>query len=295
MIGNLPKPIKKQREVLNMPATSHSAVLGTAGSGTTTLALYRAAYLSETSIPHAGKTLLLTLNKALVTYLKYLKPTELRNVQIETNHTFAQGYLNVRGKMWFNCICSDPDERRGYISRAVKAVESGYEPSKFFKRSIEFFMDDIQWIFSHGITSSDEYVKVDRVGRIGTNLSRKLRPVMYENLEKYVNLHNQTGNMYDWDDLALHVRKECEDDNSTRMYKHIVIDEGQDFSPEMIRSLAAAIPEDGSLSLGHCQRPPLLGYQKAWGPVDLCEGCAADVLSSGHSVCCFLRCKGTRV
>jgi len=172
MTGNLTKPIKKQREVLYMPATGHSAVLGTAGSGKTTLALYRSAYLSEPSMPHAGKTLLLTFNRALVTYLKYLKPAELRNVQIETYHTFARGYLNVRGKMRSNCICSDPDKRRGYISRAVKDVESGYEPSKFFKRPIEFFMDEIQWIFSHGITSSDEYVKVDRVGRIGTNLSR---------------------------------------------------------------------------------------------------------------------------
>lgn len=151
MTGNLPKPIKKQREVLYMPATGHSAVLGTAGSGKTTLALYRAAYLSEPSMPHAGRTLPLTFNKALVTYLKHLKPAELRNVQIESYHTFARGYLNVRGKMRFNCIC-DPDERRGYISRTVKDVESGYEPSKFFKRPIEFFMDEIQWIFSHGIT-----------------------------------------------------------------------------------------------------------------------------------------------
>jgi superfamily I DNA/RNA helicase len=264
MTGNLPKPIKKQREVLYMPATGHSAVLGTAGSGKTTLALYRAAYLSEPSMPHAGKTLLLTFNKALVTYLKYLKPAELRNVQIETYHTFARGYLNVRGKMRFNCICSDPDERRGYISRAVKAVESEYEPSKFFKRPIEFFMDEIQWIFSHGITSSDEYVKVDRVGRIGTNLSRKLRPVMYEILEKYVELRNQTGNMYDWDDLALHVRKEFEDDDSTRMYKHIIIDEGQDFSPEMIRSLAAAIPEDGSLSFFGDVAQQIYGQRMSW-------------------------------
>jgi len=40
MTGNLPKPIKKQREVLYLPVTGYSAVLGTAGSGKTTLALY---------------------------------------------------------------------------------------------------------------------------------------------------------------------------------------------------------------------------------------------------------------
>ncbi|CCO22313.1 protein of unknown function [Maridesulfovibrio hydrothermalis AM13 = DSM 14728] len=38
-----------------MPATGHSAVLGTAGNGKTTLALYRAAYLSKPSMPYAGK------------------------------------------------------------------------------------------------------------------------------------------------------------------------------------------------------------------------------------------------
>ena len=197
-------------------------------------------------------------------YLKYLKPVELGNVQIETYHTFARGYLNVRGKMHYNYICSDPDERRGYIKQAVKAIESEYKPSKFFKRPIEFFMDEIQWIFSHGIISSDEYVKVDRVGRIGTNLSRKLRPVMYEILEKYVELRNQTGNMYDWDDIALHVRKEFETDTTPRRYKHIIIDEGQDFSPEMIRSLASAIPEDGSLTFFGDVAQQIYGQRTSW-------------------------------
>ena len=264
MKGTLPKPIKKQREVLYMPVEGHTAVLGTAGSGKTTLALYRAAYLSEPSMPHAGKTLLLTFNKTLVTYLKHLKPAELRNVQVETYHTFARGYLNARGKMGYNCICSDPDLRKAYIFQAVRAVESNYEPSKFFKRPIEFFMDEIQWIFSHGITSSDEYVEVERVGRIGTNLSRKLRPVMYQILEKYVEIRTGNGKMYDWDDIAIFVRREFEEDTSPRFYKHIIVDEGQDFSPEMIRSLAAAIPEDGSLSFFGDVAQQIYGQRMSW-------------------------------
>lgn len=247
-----------------MPVEGHAAVLGTAGSGKTTLALYRAAYLSERSMPHAGKTLLLTFNKTLVTYLKHLKPNELRNVQVETYHTFARGYLKARGKMGYNCICSDQDLRKAYIFRSVKAVESGYKPSKFFKRPIEFFMDEIQWIFSHGITSSDEYVEVERVGRIGTNLSRKLRPVMYEILEKYVEIRTGNEKMYDWDDIAIFVRREFEEDTSPRFYKHIIVDEGQDFSPEMIRSLAAAIPEDGSLSFFGDVAQQIYGQRMSW-------------------------------
>lgn len=127
MARNLPKPLKKQREVLYMPVTGHAAVLGTAGSGKTTLALYRAAYLSDSRMPHGGRTLLLTFNKALVTYLNYLKPNELINVYIENYHTFARGYLNACGKMSFNCICSDSDERQRYISRALKNIKAKYK------------------------------------------------------------------------------------------------------------------------------------------------------------------------
>ena len=166
--------------------------------------------------------------------------------------------------MGYNCICSDPDLRKAYIFQAVKAVESNYEPSKFFKRPIEFFMDEIQWIFSHGITSSDEYVEVERVGRFGTNLSRKLRPVMYEILEKYVEIRTGHGKMYDWDDIAISVRKEFEEDTSPRRYKHIIVDEGQDFSPEMIRSLVAAIPEDGSLSFFGDVAQQIYGQRMSW-------------------------------
>ncbi len=263
MTRNLPKPIKKQREVLYMPEVGHTAVLGTAGSGKTTLALYRAAYLSDRSLPHSGRTLLLTFNNALVTYLNYLKPIELGNVRVETYHRFARGYLNHRNKMNWNCICN-PDDRRLFISQAIKAVESDFEPSKFFKRPPEFFMDEIQWIFSHGITSSDEYVQVERVGRIGTNLSRKLRPIMYEVLEKYVEIRRNHGKVYDWDDIAIYVRKEFEEDTSPRLYKHIIVDEGQDFSPEMIRSLATAIPEDGSLSFFGDVAQQIYGQRMSW-------------------------------
>jgi superfamily I DNA/RNA helicase len=263
MNGNLPKPVKKQREVLYMPVVGHTAVLGTAGSGKTTLALYRAAYLSERSMAHSGKTLLLTFNTILVTYLKYLKPFELLNVQVENYHTFARGYLNRRGKMRYNSICK-PHERRTFITQAVRAVESGFESSKFFKRPIEFFEDEIQWIFSHGISSREEYVQVERVGRTGTNLSRKLRPVMYEILEKYLDIRSSQGKSYDWDDIAFYVRKEFENDDSPRLYKHIIIDEGQDFSPEMLRSLASAVPEDGSLSFFGDVAQQIYGQRMSW-------------------------------
>jgi len=50
----LPIPIGRQREVLCLPAKGHFVILGTAGSGKTTLAILRSAYLSDPSTDHHG-------------------------------------------------------------------------------------------------------------------------------------------------------------------------------------------------------------------------------------------------
>ena len=251
-----------------MPVKGHSAVLGTAGSGKTTLALYRAAYLSAPGMLHSGKTLLLTYNRALVTYLNHLRPPEFRNVRIENYHKFARGYLNSMGKMDSNSIC-DPDLRRSLICEALSNVKQRSKQSRFFDRHLTFFLDEIAWILSHGIETEEQYIAVDRVGRIGTNLARNLRGRMFNIRNEYLDLRSQCGKIYDWDDIAYHVRQEYLQDDRPRRYRHIIIDEGQDFSPEMIRSLASAIPEDGSLTFFGDVAQQIYGQRTSWRFADL--------------------------
>ena len=69
---SLPTPIGRQREVLYLPAQGHVVVLGTAGSGKTTLAILRSLYLADQSTDHGGRTLLVTFNRCLVTYMNHL-------------------------------------------------------------------------------------------------------------------------------------------------------------------------------------------------------------------------------
>lgn len=66
--------------------------------------------------------------------------------------------------------------------------------------------------------------------------------------EKYMELRTEAHKCYDWYDLAMYVASELEQDTNERRYKHIIIDEGQDFSPMMIKSLVKAIPSDGSFT-----------------------------------------------
>jgi superfamily I DNA/RNA helicase len=87
---------------------------------------------------------------------------------------------------------------------------------------------------------------------------------MFEILKEYLALRTQQGKLYDWDDIAYHVRQEYLQDDRTRRYRHIIIDEGQDFSPEMIRSLASAIPDDGSLTFFGDVAQQIYGQRTSW-------------------------------
>lgn len=258
----LPSPIGRQKEVLSLPAEGHVVVLGTAGSGKTTLAILRAAYLANPQTDHHGKTLLVTFNRALVAYLKYLQDRKLANVLVENYHKFARGYLAGRGKMSTAAIC-DPDRSRILITQAIKEVSARYQSHPFFSRPVELFSEEFRWMAQHGVTTLDAYSNAERVGRTA-RIERKLRSVVFEIYEAYKNLRKQSGKKYDWDDLATAVYVEFGVDTSPRRYRHIVIDEGQDFSPEMLRSLTRAIPSDGSLTFFGDVAQQIYGHRMSW-------------------------------
>ena len=240
----LPQPEGKQREVLALRAEGHVVVLGTAGSGKTTMAIHRAAYLANRIAHHGGRTLLTTYNKSLVTFLEHLRPPNLENVDVVNYHKFARGYLACKGLMSWNDICSDSD-REALISQATLCVAVRHEGQSIFARPAKFFSDEIRWMQQHGIKSKEDYVERERIGRSSARVTREQRPAMYEVLTEYHELRAANGKCYDWVDLASAARRALEKDKTDRLYRHVVIDEGQDFSPEMVRSLALAIPHGG--------------------------------------------------
>ena len=70
--------------------------------------------------------------------------------------------------------------------------------------------------------------------------------------------------MYDWEDIAVSVENELLSSSSDWIYRHIVIDEGQDFSPIMLRSLAAAVMQHGSLTFFGDVAQQVYGIRVSW-------------------------------
>jgi superfamily I DNA/RNA helicase len=99
---------------------------------------------------------------------------------------------------------------------------------------------------------------------MGSRVPRASRPVIFAAYERYRELRNAGGKPYDWDDLAQTVVTEFDEDDNARHYKHVVIDEGQDFSPVMLQSLAAAIPADGSLTFFGDMAQQIYGHKVSW-------------------------------
>ena len=257
-------PIGRQKEVLYLPAKGHLAVLGTAGSGKTTLAILRAAYLASPGTDHHGKTLLVTFNNTLVSYLKRLQDRQLADVIIENYHKFARGYLASRRKLSGNSILSDPNRREQLIKKAVDTVSQKLGNNSIFSNRLQVFSEEISWIVKQGITRLEVYQDFQTLGGVGTRIEYSDRQLMFEIYQTYQKLREQSGMQYDWDNLATAVCRALDEDSSPRRYRHIIIDEGQDFSPEMIRSLAKAIPPNGSLTFFGDVAQQIYGHRMSW-------------------------------
>lgn len=255
-------PRGKQEEVMALPATGHTVVLGTAGSGKTTIALLRALHLSN--IPSGGRVLLVTFNGALVEYMKTMSNNRHSRLVIEKYHKFARGYLNSRGKMPVRNGILDSDYKSDYIKRAIEDLKVVYPNESIFRRPVEFFVDEITFIERFGFENFETYYGAERIGRGSANIKRENRKLIFDVYMKYIELREVKGFKYDWDDIALYVYNELQCDCSERRYTHIIVDEGQDFSPIMIKSLVSAVSEGGSFSFFGDVAQQIYGNRLSW-------------------------------
>ena len=255
-------PEGKQNEVMALPAKGHIVVLGTAGSGKTTIALLRARHLA--SLPGNPEVLLVTFNGALVEYMHGISDSLPRNLTIEKYHEFARGYLNCKGKMPCSNGILGPTEKKKCIEEAVEIIKQIHPSESTLLRPCSFFIDEITFIEQFGYVDLLSYSNAERFGRGAANIKRENRHWVYDVYIEYKKLRKKKGYKYDWDDVAFYTYQEFTNDNSERRYKHIIVDEGQDFSPMMIKSLVAAVQEDGSFTFFGDVAQQIYGNRLSW-------------------------------
>ena len=274
-------PRGKQREVIELPIRGHNVVLGVAGSGKSVCALQRAKYIRNTNINsqvsnlfsqnfRRNDILVLSYNKTLATYLGEMgrEQDSFANIDVRTYHSFAIGQMRSRSliddntgilyssltqkeikmRKKANMHC---DTKELFTKKAIdliKAEEHSQGNEVSLLNRIDFIIDEITWFQRIGALSFEEYYAIERTGRGRGGLTRAQRQYVFRVYEKYVELREQGGYTYDWDDLSYYLYKSLDEDPPKyRKYKHIIIDEGQDFSATMIRSLVSYLGSEGSI------------------------------------------------
>ena len=254
------EPKGTQKEVLALPPSGHTVVLGTAGSGKTTMALLLARKLSNLS--GSPNILVVTFNRALVAYMNAIQ-SSTRGIVVEHFHLFALGYLKSQG-LNTDYVILPEDIKENIITEIVEEKRKSAPTESTYLRPVNTFLEEIEFLERFGVSSLEEYISMERVGRSDTYIARDKRKYFYNVYESYKSKRKEKGYLYDWDDLAITVYKTLLSDKKERRYKHIIVDEGQDFSPMMLKALVKAVGEEGSFTFFGDVAQQIYGNALSW-------------------------------
>jgi superfamily I DNA/RNA helicase len=253
------KPVRlygEQKRVLFLPVTDPIQIKGVAGSGKTTVALYRAKHLLEThaDLFEESKVAIFTYNKSLVKYIKALLPQiaggyekdsdqlERRtmpglNVEVTNFDKWAYGFLESRGVKLKGKIL----EGRAQAILIERAIENNQIDSQILKKSPEFFLEEIAWIKGKLFVDKQAYVESKRTGR-GTSdrVTKNDKEVIWQIYLSYEN-QRKLFQTYDFGDLAILCLEKLIKSDLTPPYTHLIIDEAQDLSKAEIMVLTRIV------------------------------------------------------
>ncbi|GGJ99038.1 3'-5' exonuclease [Parabacteroides faecis] len=258
------KPITlkgEQKRVLFLQVTEPIQIKGVAGSGKTTVALYRAKHLLDTqsNLFQEAKVAIFTYNKTLVKYINAITPhisggyqansDEIKpikpkgmNVFVTSFHKWAFSFIKSHGNNLYGRTVMG-DLQKSIIAKSIAKFKS---PNlSITGKSSDFFLEEISWMKGKAFQSKDEYFDAKRTGR-GTS-DRVTKPDKEIIWSIYTDYNNQlrANCQVDFDDYALLCLEIINSKpNFTKPFTHIIVDEAQDLSKAQILVISQLVSEE---------------------------------------------------
>lgn len=251
------KPVElkgEQKKVLFLPPKNPIQIRGVAGSGKTTVAIYRAKHLLENyadlfrSDPYVC---IFTYNKSLVRYINNLLPhvkggykqsersitsqiikPGLR-VNVTNFHKWAYHFLEQHGISLRDKIIKEY-RKISIIDSCVAQLRRQYPKTSVLRKSSKFFSQEFSWMKGKILLNESDYIEAERIGRGRKDrVTKKDKEIIFSCFLKYQNRLNQL-NQYDFDDFALLCLTAINENGIDEPFTHIVVDEAQDLTKAQI-------------------------------------------------------------
>ncbi len=203
---------------------------GCAGSGKTTVSIYRAIRFAETG----GRVLFLTFNRTLAVAARTLIAELIGPIptNLEVIHIDAWLVRFLRERDHKIKIISNADQRNLFLD-VIKFVQK-HQSSYVFDMPWYFFRDEISRVIKgNGLKKEDEYLAIPRYGR-KTALKRKARSITWAVYEAYQQ-GLKSRDVIDWQDVSLLAYRELFRNPLAAPYDHVVVDEAQDLTAMQVR------------------------------------------------------------
>lgn len=280
----------EQKRVLFLQVTDPIQIKGVAGSGKTTVALYRAKHLLDTqsNLFQEAKVAIFTYNKTLVKYINAIKPhisggyRENSDEIIPTKPAGINGVNVINFDKWaYRFIESYLPNTTPLFQRTVTGAnqknilnlaKSKYSAEKIVSnKSNEFFAEEIAWMKGKAFQSKEEYFEAKRTGRGTSDRVTKADKEIIWNIYTDYNNRLSANNQVDFEDYALLCLKILKTNpNIPRPFTHIIVDEAQDLSKAQILVISQIVSDETksiSIIADAAQRIYKSGF--TWGEVGL--------------------------
>jgi superfamily I DNA/RNA helicase len=243
----------EQEDIVHTNATGTILIKGVAGSGKTTVGVYRALHLSRAQRLFSTKPVLfLTYTETLT---KVVEKLFYELTSTDKHNELSQRITASTVRDWCQDFLSDHERKLDFrnaesllsyaiLDKVPKEVEY------FFLKQENFINTEIgQVIKGRGVDSWEEYSQIARVGR-GQPLHQNARRIIWDVYQDYQKRLNDKKIMDEGDLVLESLAKIKRMGNSFEPYPEVVIDEAQDLTPKELE-LASALAGGGE-SRGLC-------------------------------------------
>lgn len=237
-----------QRRLVDRNWNGPVRVLGGAGTGKTVVAMHRAKWLAQNVLGKGERALFTTFTSNLATDIganlrKIATQEQLDKIEVQHLDAWVTAYLKSK-KHKLRIVYRDGKDYDQCWKQSLNLRPDPVDlPESFYAEEWE------RVVLPQSVQSLKEYLTASRIGR-GVALSRRQRTLIWPVFEEMRLQLSQKGltTIEDGVHAAMTLLKSGSPEKS--LYRAIVVDEGQDFGPEMLSLLRClAHPQENDLFL----------------------------------------------